>query len=861
MADPFKHGQMMNYLTRPSEDKKRMRDYFETNDPIEFGKEVMKRAVPIDQIDVPLTKNITLGMNPGVSGLNIGGAFDVGGGQLSMGGGISGDQKAFGIGFRKEFNDGGRIGFADGTDFTKIFGRKLLNKLSQERFGLNFKDLPTEKNDPKREVGNFRRRILKYQNFIKENNRQPTQFEARSLGSKDRAKTIAQTDKPEVTEKDIRNKLIQDKKKAKLFKGKLIFADENIQNEFENELKKRYSVARTSGKAKDLGVLSDKEIYDKFLKPAGYKPESTRTFISNYKKILDQDFKPLTKAEKDAGKVLTEEEKILSQGGKRISGTTLNPNHHLFPIGDNIQAKAQDFTVIPQEVNSQIQDANKQLRELVRQRRRILFEIRPGVDADRAVNVKNLDIELKNINKQAEEVIKNHYKRYPKHEGLLNFKKLDIILDDQGRLLMERGQPVVRQIGTLGGDYTKWTLANVDKTILNKNIVSLSKNELRDYRSAIKDVSVARDAGDITRGASTEAAAILKSEMTQDLGKLKSQMAQDLGKLGCPTVKFALGGRVKFNQGSACVIQGREKLESILKKAGKASPQDQVLARGILKAGQGLKNAFALRGLLGPAAIAFTTLTEGGIVGYDMLSQGKTLKEAMGDSVFNLMLGDDYKFNNDFMSAGGTFDERLDKLRFNSQQKQVINNFRSYVREADALGQAQIDVDKAQLRVKGSPVQDIIKDGPPSVLGKQFTRFVKPPTGKEKETREADLAAAIAAKEAADQSFQTRVQNLDFAKRMQSGMTEGADLMSKAIDLARLQQLGSVDQNIYGKIGEGDIAKEERRDEILKLLPTALNFAGGGIAKQAGDPSGAMLKSMNPDSQGLSGLLKRAKKI
>ena len=29
--------------------------------------------------------------------------------------------------------------FADGTDFTKIFGRKLLNKLSQERFGLNFK--------------------------------------------------------------------------------------------------------------------------------------------------------------------------------------------------------------------------------------------------------------------------------------------------------------------------------------------------------------------------------------------------------------------------------------------------------------------------------------------------------------------------------------------------------------------------------------------------------------------------------------------------------------------------------------------------------------------------------------------------
>ena len=818
MADPKSHGQMMNYLVRNSEDKKRMREYFETNQ--------ITTASNINRPEGAEVRQLFEDFN-----------------------------------FRNPLADGGRIGFANGTKGANLtrrtksqqfyidkFGEKLLNKLSQEKFGLNFKDLPYGKEDPTRAADNFKRRLLKFEDFIKENKKQPTQFEARSLGAEDRAKTIAQTDKPEVTEEDIRNKLIQDNKKAKLFKGKIIFADENIQNEFENELKKRYSVARTSAKGKEIGVLSDKEIYDKFLKPAGYKPESTRTFISNYKKILDEDFKPLTKAEKDVGKVLTEEEKILSQGGKRISGTIENPAHHLFPIGDNIQTKAQDFTVIPREINSQIQDANKQLRELVRQRRKILLAIRPGVDADRAVNVKNLDIELENINKQAEEVITNHYKRYPKHEGLLNFKKLDIILDDQGRLLMERGQPVVRQIGTLGGDYTKWTLANVDKTILNKNIVSLSKNELRDYRSAIKDVSVARDAGDITRGASTEAAATLKSQMTQDLGKL-----------GCPTVKFALGGRVKFNQGSACVIKGREKLESILKKAGRASPQDQVLAQGILKAGQGLKNAFALRGLLGPAAIAFTTLTEGGIVGYDMLTQGKTLKEAMGDSVFNLMLGDDYKFNNDFMSAGGTFDERLDKLRFNPQQKQIINNFRSYVREADALGQAQIDVDKAQLRVKGSPVQDVIKDGPPSVLGRQFTRFVKPPTGKEKEAREADLAAAIAAKEAADQSFQTRVQDLDFAKRMQSGMTEGADLMSKAIDLARLQQLGSVDQNIFGKTVEGDIAKEARRDEILKLLPTALNFAGGGIAKQAGDTSGKPPEK-GPTSQGLLDILKRANK-
>ena len=51
----------------------------------------------------------------------------------------------------------------------------------------------------------------------------------------------------------------------------------------------------------------------------------------------------------------------------------------------------------------------------------------------------------------------------------------------------------------------------------------------------------------------------------------------------------------------------------------------------------------------------------------------------------------------------------------------------------------------------------------------------------------------------------------------------------------------------------------------LRTLRFADNFreekAGGGIAKLAGDRSGAMLQSMNPDSQGLSGLLKRDKKI
>ena len=52
-------------------------------------------------------------------------------------------------------------------------------------------------------------------------------------------------------------------------------------------------------------------------------------------------------------------------------------------------------------------------------------------------------------------------------------------------------------------------------------------------------------------------------------------------------------------------------------------------------------------------------------------------------------------------------------------------------------------------------------------------------------------------------------------------------------------------------------AEFERKSNLPRPGIDSFQAAGGGIAKLAGDPSGAMLQSMNPDSQGLSGLLKR----
>ena len=365
------------------------------------------------------------------------------------------------------------------------FGQETLDKIAQDKHGKNFSELEGDN------LNNLKRRLIKFEDFVKQNNRMPTESEARKFGRIDRDKTIMETGGKEVTEEDVRNKLIKNNKPAETFKKKIIFADKNIQNEFEAELRKRYSFPRTSAAAEAAGVLNNQQIYEKFLKPAGYGFDSTRTIINDYKKFLDADFQELTTEQKEAKKV--ERVKLEKRGGqtKRLSGTVDNPVHHMFPLGDQIGSKVNEFTIIPKKINGQIAYANKQMKKLVIERGKILDKVK----IDQTVNIKNLDKQLADINNKAEEVIKNHYKKYPSHEGLLNWKKIDFVLDDVGRLLN------VRQIGTIGGDYQKWTLANIDKTILDKKVANLSKEELRDFRNVIEETSVARDAGDKGFGA------------------------------------------------------------------------------------------------------------------------------------------------------------------------------------------------------------------------------------------------------------------------------------------------------------------------------------------------------------------------
>ena len=185
-------------------------------------------------------------------------------------------------------------------------------------------------------------------------------------------------------------------------------------------------------------------------------------------------------------------------------------------------------------------------------------------------------------------------------------------------------------------------------------------------------------------------------------------VASYLERLGCGK---AAGGRILFAEGvpglTKCAKEGVKKLEKGLRNGFK-NADDAVLARGILKSGKFLKDAVSLRGLFGPAALAFTALAEAGFVGYDMLASGKSFREAIGDSVFNYALGDKTKIDSDeeFMkrlkNTGNMSDEQIGKmLNFKSVIDDMNRGFNLNTKLQDLEGVQEIRDEEGNIIVKG----------------------------------------------------------------------------------------------------------------------------------------------------------------
>jgi len=126
---------------------------------------------------------------------------------------------------------------------------------------------------------------------------------------------------------------------------------------------------------------------------------------------------------------------------------------------------------------------------------------------------------------------------------------------------------------------------------------------------------------------------------------------------------------------------------------------------------------------------------------------------------------------------------------------------------------------------------------------------------------EAAFAPALV-KQSAKMGAAQRLFNLGLTPKM----AMRAARIASPLGIASLGAEGAYQLGKFTKkrIGELKAMSPEQRQELRRkgdeFAFSEFAAAGGGIAKEAGDPSGAMLESMNPDSQGLPSLLKRGRK-
>jgi hypothetical protein len=191
------------------------------------------------------------------------------------------------------------------------------------------------------------------------------------------------------------------------------------------------------------------------------------------------------------------------------------------------------------------------------------------------------------------------------------------------------------------------------------------------------------------------------------------------------------GGRIGFQDGLSAEICFGEAKKVINKglRNGFKEGAEAMLATKILQAGKGLKNMVALRNILGPAAIGFTVAAEAGLVGYDMLTTGKSFKAAVGDSLFNYALGDKTKIDTKKERYKGYADAGLDANQigkiseYENSLDEINNVFAEFGKENElynaavtggprmsgAVKQKQIKMYNDQVKSNKALIQDLAR--------------------------------------------------------------------------------------------------------------------------------------------------------
>ena len=483
--------------------------------------------------------------------------------------------------------------------------------------------------------------------------------------------------------------------------------------------------------------------------------------------------------------------------------------------------------------------------------------------------LKDVDAILKNYNEQIDNLLKNKPKNYIKKVNDLNRKGTDLAAATQGYKKFTGRDPITGEEFTINYSRPGQEFDPGD-VYGNKKLSELTKKDkiIEEYNPRTKKfVKVDKPLLDYMKKQSMKAAKLSPTEIKKIDTQIRNKVLELASTVTdqCP-IGNADGGRIGFKLGSQkCFEIGKQTVEDILLKGG-AKGKQLDLAKTILRAGSGLKNMLSLRGTLGPAALAFTVGTEAGLVGYDMLTKGETLREAFGNSLLNYALGKDYQID-----PQEELFKRFKGLGYDDQQIGGIK------RALDTLN----TINTGKNLVTGLEQQftdNVVSRGQPEEFMMDEDQFISDTAGQRAEQNLKDAQERLIA-------FNQSLKEVDRPGGMKkedvlneyfsSGKyAEDLKLATQAEKEANLQKLTSAGPKFVGSVFPK--FEQQRQIDINKNLGVLVNpafdipgmkestggflygFADGGLS--GGDKSGPPPES-GPTPHGLPGILKRAKNI
>lgn len=396
-------------------------------------------------------------------------------------------------------------------------------------------------------------------------------------------------------------------------------------------------------------------------------------------------------------------------------------------------------------------------------------------------------------------------------------------------------------------------------------------------KKAVSIFDVAKATGSKTFGKLDESVQASLSNITSKQEKSILNNLQINSKLPECKISAADGGRIGFALSDECIRDGLNETKK------KAAAGDKKAARQLVETAEAAsKGGRLLKNVLGPGAILGEAVFEGAIIGNKVLG-GKELDQAWAESYLSYLDPRKYSGQLDPLKM-----ERKDMLE-STADKNILRSGFAAQDQLSAFNKALQDRDLAKARGR------IDQYNPAAANAREQGRFAD---------QSADIISSEAFKDASNVAQEylqgkageqmgkfgvlsvpqgddaDNLRRLKANKAMQNLYTQYSDkeLMDMLSASKPLQDAGISPQDYLNMMAGTERitpavtstmsgldrlrSNLQEYEAMQNLMGGAANFAGGGIAGLSGGvDEGPQRRSMNPDSQGLQGLLNRVKKL